>query len=145
MSIENLKIDLQSLANKHFKNSLVIVRKASLSDNLYFINLCLISKKEDQVCGYFENDPLNVLFSVEYLKSDDVIVEFISSSLSVEPEIGSYLAFRSVKIPTRKFTCENDKFIQKIDKYFQKVSKTVNENKDNMKLDKHIVEKYVGE
>lgn len=143
-NVENLSNEIKNIAKKYFKNPIVFFRKGVLSDNLYFIDLCLISEKEDQAHSYYENDPLNVGMLLE-IYSDKVTVEYSSSSLFIKPKVGSYYAFERVSIPTRKYKVDSEqKLLKKFNDYFKKVSDVVNENKDNLSLSKEIIEKYVN-
>lgn len=142
VTLKNFSNDVQDLVNKHFYSSRSSVSNGILS-NLTFLSLYLISEKQDQVNGYYENDPLNVSLIIDETK-DEIIVEFSQSSVTVK-STNPYYASESVKIPSRKFRVKTyEELLKKLDKYFTKVSETVVINRNNLKIDENLIKKYVG-
>ena len=142
VTLKNFSNDVQDLVNKHFYSSRSSVSNGILS-NLTFLSLYLISEKQDQDNGYYENDPLNVSLIIDETK-DEIIVEFSQSSVTVK-STNPYYASESVKIPSRKFRVKTyEELLKKLDKYFTKVSETVVVNRNNLKIDENLIKKYVG-
>lgn len=131
---------IEQLFLAKFPNGYYNASNGTLRDTKHrsFIQLGLLGKLEWCANKIRENDPMHTLLSIEQ-EGEKFTVELITGGLSLNPEVGSYYAMNTVKLPFRKFTAKNEKdLFAKMDKFFDKLRIFVNENAGNI----YRVEQY---
>lgn len=108
---------------KIFPHSLMIIRKASLSE-YYFYDGFLAENKTECSNGYLDNDMLNYRFEID----NNIYKEFCCSILT-KPENNLYCYGRQ---KLRKKTIKNVT-AEKLEKRFLQVKQLIIDNKDNLK------------
>ena len=107
-----------------FPNSKISPSKAALGGEGHYFKCYLAANKQECINGYFENDPLNYMFSI-----DERGYKEHSHSLSIKPPENSYLAYGRAKIRAKSM---KEPTLEKIKKRFLQIKKLVEENKENL-------------
>jgi hypothetical protein len=99
-----------------------------------FVKIYLASSKDEMVNGISQNDPLQVLFEINYTNGT---MEFANSALMTNPP-DKYLAFGRVKLPLRKTNFKDKKdLLKKLETNFKKVMDELKKQYDTGNMTVH--------
>lgn len=132
--MEEIRTQFKAKFHKFFPNSSLIFTLSSLCSDRGYVRPYLGSGESEMINGIYQNDPLNIMLSVDIQTPTQIVFSGCHSSIAGLRPDNPHHVYSSRKVPFRKCTGNLHKITVHWEKYLEKLYTTLVDIDNNQLL-----------